>query len=156
MKTQKNTGQTLTDIARGIQYTVNAAQNLVEKFYIGLLDRYFDDDRNPITMSLNVSEDASVDVPLITLVTPTGLELDELEVDMRLRVDGVSTKKVITKSGDEVDRASFDISFSGANKNGIRNPNFIEMRMKFKNTDAPEGIQRIIESFSSNVIAKDK
>ena len=123
MKTQKNTGQTLTDIARGIQYTVNAAQNLVEKFYIGLLDRYFDDDRNPITMSLNVSEDASVD---------------------------------ITKSGDEVDRASFDISFSGANKNGIRNPNFIEMRMKFKNTDAPEGIQRIIESFSSNVIAKDK
>lgn len=156
MDKREHTRQTLTDIAKGIQYTVNAAQDLVEKFYIGLLDRYFDKDNDPITMSVNISEDTTVEVPLITLVTPTGLELDELEVDMSLRVDGVRTKKVITRSGDEVERASFDISFSGAGKSKVRNPNFIEMKMKFKKADAPEGIQRIIENFSNNVIPKDK
>ena len=156
MSKKEQRGQTLTDIAKGIQYTVNAAQDVVEKLYIGLLDRYFDEDNNPISMAMNITEDTQVDVPLITLVTPTGLELDELEVDMSLRVDGVSTKKEITKAGDEVDRASFDISFSGANKGKDKNPNFIEMRMKFKKADAPEGIQRIIESYANNVIPKDK
>ena len=155
MDKREHTRQTLTDIAKGIQYTVNAAQDVVEKFYIGLLDRYFDDDNNPINMAVNLSDETTVDVPLITLVTPTGLELDELEVDMSLRVDGVSTKKEITKAGDEVERASFDISFSGGGKANAKNPNFIEMKMKFKKADAPEGIQRIIESFSNNVIPKD-
>lgn len=156
MSNKEQTGQTLTDIAKGIQYTVNAAQDVVEKFYIGLLDRYFDKDNNPINMAVNITEDTAVDVPLITLVTPSGLELDELEVDMSLRVDGVRTKKEITKAGDEVERASFDISFSGGQKSTIKNPNFIEMKMKFKKADAPEGIQRIIESFANNVIPKDK
>lgn len=156
MNNKEHTGQSLTDIAKGIQYTVNAAQDVVEKFYIGLLDRYFDEDNNPISMAVNISEDTTVDVPLITLVTPSGLELEELEVDMSLRVDGVRTKKEITKAGDEIERASFDISFSNGSKTHNKNPNFIEMKMKFKKADAPEGIQRIIESFSNNVIPKDK
>ncbi len=153
MSTKESSGQTLTDIAKGIQYTVNAAQDVVEKFYIGLLDRYFDEDNNPINMAVNISEDTTIDVPLITLVTPSGLELDELEVEMSLRVDGVDTKKEITRAGDEIQRASFDISFGGNKLN--KNPNMIEMKMKFKKGDAPEGIQRIIESFSNNVIPKD-
>ena len=156
MSTTKNTGQTLTDIAMGVQFSVNAAQDVVEKFYIGLLDRYFDEENNPVTMAMNISDGVTIDVPLITLVTPTGLELEELEVDMSLRVDGVATKQEVTKAGDEVNRASFDISFSnGTNKPG-KDPNMIDLKMKFKKGDAPEGIQRIIESFTSNVIPKDK
>lgn len=154
MSTKKNAGQTLTDIAKGIQYTVNAAQDVVEKFYIGLLDRYFDEDNNPVNMAVNISDETTIDVPLITLVTPTGLELEELEVEMSLRVDGVNTKKETTRAGDEVQRASFDISFSGSNRK-VKNPNTIDMKMKFKKGDAPEGIQRIIESFANNVIPKD-
>ncbi len=157
MKEEKSkTGQTLSDIAKGIQYTVNAAQDVVEKFYIKLLDRYFDDDQNPISMGINISEETSIDVPLITLVTPTGMELEELDVDMSLRVDGIDTKKEITKAGDEIKRASFNISFaSGSDKTG-RDANMIDIKMKFKKGDAPEGIQRIIESFANNVIPKDK
>ncbi len=149
------TQHTLSDIAKGIQYTVNTAQDVVEKFYIKLLDRYFDDDNNPISMGINISEDTSINVPLITLVTPTGLELEELEVDMSLRVDGMETKKETTKAGDEVKRASFNISFSSGGGKSARDTNMIDLKMKFKQGDAPEGIQRIIESFANNVIPKD-
>ncbi len=152
----KKTGQTLSDIAKGIQYTVNAAQDVVEKFYIKLLDRYFDDDQNPISMGINISDDTSIDIPLITLVTPTGMELDELEVDMSLRVDGIDKKKEITKAGDEIHRASFNISFASGGVKSGRDTNMIDLKMKFKQGDAPEGIQRIIESFANNVIPKDK
>ncbi len=155
MSTKKNTGQTLTDIAKGVQYSVNAAQDVVEKFYIGLLDRYFDEENNPITMAMNISPGVTIDVPLITLVTPTGLELEELDVEMSLRVDGVETKQELTRAGDEVKRASLDISFSnGTNKPG-KDPNMIDLKMKFKKGDAPEGIQRIIENFTTNVIPKE-
>ena len=61
--------------------------------------RYFDEDQNPISMSINISDETSINVPLITLVTPTGMELEELDVDMSLRVDGIDTKKEIIIEG---------------------------------------------------------
>lgn len=148
-------GQTLSDIAKGIQHTVNTAQEVVEKYYIRLLDRYFDEQDNPKTMGINLSDDTSIDVPLIALVSPRGLELDELEVGMSLRVDGVKNKKEITKAGDEVQRASFQISFGGGKK-GQKDPNMIDLSMKFKKGDSPEGVQRIIESFANRVTPKGK
>ncbi len=107
-------------------------------------------------MGINISNDTSIDVPLITLVTPTGLELDELEVDMSLRVDKIEKKTEKSRTGEDVHRASFDISFSSGSHKSSRDANMIDLRMKFKKGDAPEGIQRIIENFANNVIPKDK
>lgn len=158
--------QTLADIARGMQHAVNSTQHLVESHYARMLERYFEDGPEgqkgkgkAITkVILLPNGKQELEIPLISLIPPAGLQLDELEVEMSVRIDGVERKQVDPVNDPthpEVTRTSFQISFAhrvqGAEE---RNTSTVDIRMKFKAGDPPEAVSRILEQFTNSILPR--
>lgn len=155
-KTPDNGKHTLSDMARGVQHAVNTAQEVLELHYVRLLARYFDEDNNPKMVRLNVSNDSIIEVPLISLISPHELKLDELTMDLSLRIDETKIKRIPRKEGGAVERTSFQISVGGGKTgNGtVRDRNVLDIKMVFKSGDPPEGVSRIVEEFTRRIVAK--
>lgn len=146
--------QTLSDITRGIQYAVNSAQDILEQHYVRILGKYFDKRNNPKMVNIKVPPDSTMEVPLIALVSPNGMYLDELTLDMSLRVDETEVKKIPRRDGRSIERTSFAISVGGPKKKDetLKDSDQIDIRMVFKSVDPPEGVARIVDEFTKKII----
>lgn len=148
---------TLSDIARGLQHVVNTTHEILEHHFIRMISKYFGEDGSAVTRRIRISDSEVIDVPLITLVQPLGMAMEELEVRLSVRVDKaiVKTRKAVDDD-QEVTRASFQVSLAPTSeKDEKRPPNVIDIIMKFKGKDTPEGVSRIVDEFTSKVLAKD-
>ena len=157
-------GQTLTDLTRGMQHAVNRAQEILERHYIEVLDRYFDTDKDkkqyPKMITFKV-DGADVHFPLITFVPPGGLTLDKMKIRMAVRIDKADLKKAGPKGyegDDHLTRTSMQVSFAslGETTGGKRNTNAIEMTMFFKAGDPPEGVSRVLEQYVNSIRPADR
>lgn len=149
--------QTLSDLTRGIQHAVNTAEEILEQHYVRMLGRYFKEDNSPRMARIKVPPDSVIDVPLLALVKPSALLLDEMTVDLTLRVDETEVKRFPGRAvGRGVERTSFTISVgSGKREDGsTRDINHIDVRMVFKSGDVPEGVSRIMEEFTKSILPK--
>ncbi len=148
--------QTLSDLTRGIQHAVNTAEEILEQHYIRMLGRYFNEDNSPRMARIKVPPDSVIEAPLVALVSPTALKLDELTVDMTLRIDEIEVKRLPSRAGRVVERSSFKISIgSGAREDGSsREKNQIDIKMIFKSGDIPEGVSRIMDEFTKSILPK--
>lgn len=148
--------QTLSDIARGIQHAVNTSQEMLEQHYLRMLGRYFDKGNNAKMVRIKVPPDSVMEVPLIALMSPTGMLLEELVLDLSLRIDETDIKKTRKPDGKIVERTSFVISVGGGKKvdGKSKDTNEIDIRMVFKIGDPPEGIARIVDEFTKKIVPK--
>lgn len=148
--------QTLSDLTRGIQHAVNTAEEILEQHYLRMLGRYFNEDNSPRMARIKVPPASVIEVPLLALVTPTALKLDEMVLDMTLRIDETEVKRFPGRAGRVVERSSFKISVgSGTREDGSpREKNQIDIRMTFKSGDVPEGVSRIMEEFTKSILPK--
>lgn len=78
---EKNTTQTLSDLIRRLQHSVNAAMEMVETRNVELLGRYFSPEGDPLTKRLNIDSQTAVDVPLISIVNPSTVNIKEVEME---------------------------------------------------------------------------
>jgi len=158
---------TLSDIVRGIQHSVNTAQEIIEEHYIRMLQRYFEPDGSPLSIQLQLTPEHIVNAPLIALIHPNALSLDEMTVEMSIDVESTEVKKVPTPARDiDLERSGFTVAFaSGPRKSGEasghqghedaeRSDNVIDIVMKFKRGDTPEGLSRILDEFYKTVVAR--
>ena len=175
---------TLSDIIRGLQYCVNASQDIAEWHHVTSLRRFFvnypldehgnEDKSNPIPESelhmpvrqrLKLAPDVAVDVPLFTLADHSSLVLDEMEVALSLFVKNADFKQdaaSFSKSDSDsangtVDRVSFDVELM--NVKPRRGGTHMDIKLKFKQTNPPEEISRIVDKLNDMVRAyslKDK
>lgn len=152
---------TLSDVARGMQHVVNATQEVLEQHYIRMLDRFLEPDGSARTMSVKLKGPYRLDVPLITLLNPPSLALDEMQVQMSVRIDSESVKTFPPPAGASgtMSRSSFMVTMapmpdaSGtAGPESHRPSNIIDITMKFKAGDRPEGVTRIINEFVAMMI----
>lgn len=146
--------QTLSDITRGVQHAVNNAQEILDQHYTRMLGRYFDKYNSPKMVRIKVPPDSFMEVPLIALMSPSSLYLDELVMDLSLRIDETDVKKWRKLDGRVIDRTSFAISVGGAQseEGKPKDRNQIDMRMVFKSIDPPEGIARILDEFTKKIV----
>lgn len=148
--------QTLADIARGMQHAVNSTQLLIERHYLHMFDRYFDKHGKAKMQRFDLPDGTYMDVPIISLIKPDGLALDEVEIEMSVRVDSCEGKSA-NPDGEPVDatRTSFQCSFTAAKaQSGENHQNVIDIMMKFKHGDPPEGVARIVEYYANAAIPK--
>ncbi len=152
--------QTLSDITRGMQYAVNTTQEVLEHHYQKMLDRYFDASGNPVTTTFNIAQGRVVEAPLITLISPASLALEEMTVEMSIRVNNSSVKEMNKEhventhsSSFQTTRSSFQVSLAPPAEQG-RSEDVIDIIMKFKKGDTPEGVSRIIDEFTSQILPK--
>jgi len=168
-KPDPTTAQTLSDITRGMQYSVNAVQEILEQTYIRMLSRYFDESNNneARTVTLKVSPNQEIEVPLIAIVQPNSLALQEMTVEMSIRIDDTTLKTGrpgpmlkadqtgTNEPSPSLNRTSFTVSIAPTGKpDAPRKGDVISVVMKFKAGDPPEGISRIIDEFTSKVLSR--
>lgn len=149
--------QTLADIVRGMQHAVNTAQSILQQHWRDTLDPYFDDATGkPITEKYLLPSGQLIEMPLIALVSPAGLALDHMEIEMAVRIDSAEVKPHRSASQEETGqhRSSFHCSFAPLKNGEDRSMNSVMVKMVFKAGDAPEGVARLIEEFTNSVIPK--
>ncbi|MCD8569236.1 MAG: DUF2589 domain-containing protein [Geovibrio sp.] len=80
--------QTFSDLIRGLQHSISSAMEMIEARNIEILGRYFDPRTGePVTRRLRLDEDTVIDVPLISVVNPSTLNIKEVEMDFSVRVN---------------------------------------------------------------------
>lgn len=148
--------QTLSDIIRGAAHAVAAADEVQDKSFLAQLHRYFEYDEQTNTHTPKYARvllpggTHYVDLPLITLMDPGTLGLNEVEIDLAVRTTKSRLKQAADHAGVGVDRSSFEVGFTGS-KPGTRH-DVIQVKLKFKRPEHPkEGPQRLLEELNGTV-----
>lgn len=160
----KKTGETQTfaDLIRGLQHSVNAAMEVLEDRNVQLLGRYFAPDGTPLTRRLSIDDQTSVDIPIISIVNPSAINIREVEMDFSVQINGAELKCKNPQSGfllgdspidyrNGVERSSFAISFDGKKDSSRMN-----VRIKFESQPIPEGLSRVIDEYDKTIMPFDK
>lgn len=154
---EENGSQTLSDLIRGLQHSVNAAMEMIETRNVELLGRYFTQEGTPLSRRLNIDDRTAVDVPLISIVNPSTINIKEVEMDFSVQINSADLRckqaqKGFTTGGEEVDfhnnlkRSSLEISFDGK-----KDLSRMQVRVKFEAKPLPEGLSRVIDEYDKTI-----
>lgn len=155
---EKNSAQTLSDLIRGLQHSVNTAMEMIETRNIELLGRYFSSDGEPVIRRLQLDDDTSVDVPLISIVNPSSVNIKEVEMDFSVQIlsAGVRCKQPqegfmqgddTTHFDNRLRRSNLEIGFDG-DKDAFR----MQVHIKFETKPIPEGVSRLIDEYDKTIM----
>ena len=148
--------QTFSDLMRGLQYSVNAAQQVLERHHLYLLGKYI---RNgvPMTQRIRLNDRKVVDIPLLAYMNQGALGIDEIELEFRAKIDASSVKKMREKGAGtqerdfNIDRSCFEMNFTPSEREG----DAMRVRIRFKNRDVPEGVARLTDELNKEIYPKD-
>ena len=133
----------LDDIFQSIYSSVVEAQNTIESHYLGeIVDDYFEKDGTPKVIIVKLpGQDGKlkdVHIPAISLVPHQGILIDEVEVEMKVKLSGSEEEKDIKgqKQG-KLKKIITDFS----NREGGKE--LATIRVKFRGEKPPEGLARI-------------
>lgn len=155
---EKNASQTLSDLVRGLQHSVNTAMEMIETRNVELLGRYFAPDGTPLSKRLNVNGNTAIDVPLISVVNPSTINIKEVEMDFSVQIvsselrkkqaqDGFRAGNENTSFNNRLKRSNLEISFDGNKDNASR----MQVKIKFESKPIPEGLSRIIDEYDKTI-----
>ncbi|MNE80070.1 hypothetical protein D3C80_1766120 [compost metagenome] len=88
-------------------------------------------------------------VPLFALVSPKGLALERMQVDLSVRVKGTEAQEALLTASEQT-AASFKVTIGGQGRQGeSRDPDEVQIRMQFQASEPPEALNRLIEEYTS-------
>ena len=133
----------LDDIFQSIYSSVVEAQNTIESHYLGeIVEDYFEKDGSPkmirVKMPGKEGKLQEIHVPAISLVPHQGILIDEVEVEMKVKLSGSEEEKD-SKGQKQGKLKKIITDFS--NRDGGKA--LATIRVKFKGSDPPEGLARI-------------
>lgn len=155
---EKNAPQTLSDLIRGLQHSVNTAMEMIETRNVELLGRYFSPDGMPLSKKLIINDNTAVEVPIISIVNPSTINIREVEMDFSVQITSSELRKKQAQEGfkageaeahfdNRIKRSNLEISFDG-NKNDASRMN---VHIKFEAKPIPEGLSRIIDEYDKTI-----
>ena len=133
----------LDDIFQSIYSSVVEAQHTIESHYLGeIVEDYFEKDGSPkmirVKMPGKEGKLQEIHVPAISLVPHQGILIDEVEVEMKVKLSGSEEEKD-SKGQKQGKLKKIITDFS--NRDGGKE--LATIRVKFKGSDPPEGLARI-------------
>ena len=133
----------LDDIFQSIYSSVVEAQNTIESHYLGeIVDDYFEEDGTPKVIVVKLpgqdGKPKDVSIPAISLVPHQGILIDEVEVEMKVKLSGSEEEKD-SKGQKQGKLKKIITDFS--NREGGKE--LATIRVKFKGKEPPEGLARI-------------
>lgn len=158
-KTKEKETQQLTDVTRGMYYAASTTMSLVGQQYILFLDQFFDKDDEGVleakTAKVALDDKHEISVPLIALVAPKGLSLEEMTVDVSVRVDQTELSAATKGDNAPITRTRFGVTMSPFHRHDgeRRRTDTVDVKMVFKASDPPEGMMRLIDEFANRIQA---
>ena len=133
----------LDDIFQSIYSSVVEAQNTIESHYLGeIVDDYFEKDGTPKVIVVKLpgqdGKPKDVSIPAISLVPHQGILIDDVEVEMKVKLSGSEEEKD-SKGQKQGKLKKIITDFS--NREGGKE--LATIRVKFKGEQPPEGLARI-------------
>ena len=133
----------LDDIFQSIYSSVVEAQNTIESHYLGeIVDDYFEKDGTPKVIVVKLpgqdGKPKDVSIPAISLVPHQGILIDEVEVEMKVKLSGSEEEKD-SKGQKQGKLKKIITDFS--NREGGKE--LATIRVKFKGEQPPEGLAHI-------------
>lgn len=155
---EKNASQTLSDLVRGLQHSVNTAMEMIETRNVELLGRYFSPDGKPLSKRLNINGNTAIDVPLISIVNPSTINIKEVEMEFSVQIVSSALRQKQAQVGfraghertnfdNRLKRSNLEISFDGNKENASR----MQVKIKFESKPIPEGLSRIIDEYDKTI-----
>jgi len=150
----------LTDITRGLYHAASTTHAMVANHYVGLLHQFFDKTTDgtlvPKVVVVQMPDETVVDLPLISLVEPKGLMLDKVNFDFAVVADPCDVKAATDHLDNlNLTRSSFkaEMTVKGEPEGHdyTRRRGVIDVNMKFRATEPPEGLMRLFDKFASIV-----
>lgn len=155
---EKNAPQTLSDLIRGLQHSVNTAMEMIETRNVELLGRYFTEGGEPLTRRLNINDKTAVDVPLISIVNPSTVNIKEVEMDFSVQIVSSSLRRKRPQGGFQAGEksANFDNGLKRSNLeisfDGRKDASRMQVRIKFETKPVPEGLSRIVDEYDKTIM----
>lgn len=155
------TSSDLGDITRGLQEAAAATHTLIAQQYIKLFDQFFDCDPEALgspmkakMVEVAMDDQHTLRVPLIALVSPRGLALERMQVDLSVRVNGIDTQSLAKhKPAEDAGGARFQVTVGANGRRGEqRDPDEVQIRMQFQACEPPEAINRLIEEYTNLIV----
>ena len=133
----------LDDIFQSIYSSVVEAQNTIESHYLGeIVDDYFEKDGTPKVIVVKLpgqdGKPKDVSIPAISLVPHQGILIDEVEVEMKVKLSGSEEEKD-SKGQKQGKLKKIITDFS--NREGGKE--LATIRVKFRGEKPPEGLAGI-------------
>lgn len=152
---------TLSDVIRGLQFCVNSSAEIMEQHYLTAIDKYLDKKtKAPLTKRFFIKDGYAIDMPLICLSDHHSLYLDELDVKLNVNLKDMKVKETeypldnselsVSDEKFTVDRSSFSVELGSAVQDEKGNST-MDVNLKFKSTQPPEALARIIEKMDNAV-----
>lgn len=147
--------QTFSDLMRGLQYSVNAAQQVLERHHLYLLQKYIKDGV-PMTQRVRLNDQKIVDIPLLAYMNQGALGIDEIELDFAAKIDASTVKRMNEPPAASqekeffVERSCFEMNFTPSEREG----DVMRVKIKFKNRELPEGVARLIDELNKEIYPK--
>lgn len=154
----------LSALLTGVMSAVQKAATTAGQQNLYLLDQYFhadkDGNRLPIYTRIETASGKVMDVPLICLINPAGYRLDELEMDLSIKLTLAEVKKAVHDyvSNNTMKKGSYAVELCPKDsKRNVRPDDVVDVKIKFKASETPEGLSRIIETLDNtiNVVPKN-
>ncbi len=143
----------LCDITRGLQEAAAATNTLIAQQYIKLFDQFFDYDAEALgapmkakMVEVAMDDQHRMQIPLIALVSPRGLALERMQVDLSVKI--LNTDNAEAAQG--LNHERFFVTLGGQSKRSGegRDPDEVQIRMQFQACEPPEALNRLIEEYT--------
>ena len=136
-----------SDILKGLQHAINSAQDMLQAQQIqGLMRFWSANDGNPLTQKVKVGE-RELDVPLMTLVPHSHLEMDDVEIKFKAKIGDIASHSFADKlqNGQGLTRADLQMEMDGIK---ATDDDVMEITIRFKSKETPEGVARLTDEYN--------
>lgn len=165
-KADKMINQDLTDITRGLQHAAATTNSMVAEQYIRILAQFFDtmeDGTLKAKMArVQINEEFYAMVPLVSMVSPSGLSLDKMRVELSIKIEKAEEKRASIldmvhehRHGSDMSestRSAFGVSMSPRVRSGggkRRPSDQVDIVLEFVARETPESVMRVIETYTN-------
>ncbi|MBR2016356.1 MAG: DUF2589 domain-containing protein [Prevotella sp.] len=140
----------LSDILKGVQYAINSAQEMLHAQQVQNLMKFWkSNDGAPVTQKVLIGE-RELDVPLLTLVPHSHMEMEDVEIKFKAKVgDVVSQSTVNGLSGnDTLSHTDLKMEMEGVR---ATDSDVMEITIRFKGKETPEGVARLTDEYNKQI-----
>lgn len=165
-KGNKMINQDLSDITRGLQHAAATTNSMVAEQYIRILAQFFEtmeDGTLKAKMArVQINDEFYALVPLVSMVSPSGLSLDKMKVELSIKIEKAEEKRASIldmihdqrygAEASESTRSAFGVSMSPRSRSsdGKRRPSdHMDIVLEFVARETPESVMRVIETYTN-------
>ena len=143
----KKQTHSFADILKGITHAVNSVQEMLHVQQIDSLQKFWKDNSGEaVTQKVKVA-DKEMDIPLVSLVSHSHLEMEDLEIHFKTKVGDVTGNAVTTGlvTGTSVPQVDLQMEVSGVKAN---DSDVMDITIRFKKKEMPEGLARLTDEYN--------